>query len=313
MKTHLAPWLLTLAAATSCGLSAQFAAGSQQFEDGIYAAPRAEAPAAAVSQEEMDALVRESIESEVYVLSAEGDTIVVPQGKTAKLRFNESGTDITVADAYGWDYSWAYRPWYLHGYYSPWYYASWSYWDPWYWDSWYYRPWYGSYHPWGWYDPWYYASWYYDPWYWGGYPYHHYGYYGGWYSTGGWGGRFPRGPGHAGSIGHRDASLSSRSLVSRSGSSRSGSAVSRLFDRPDRRRPVFFCRQQCGPLFFQRPFPLFRFRGDPFRRDVREPLFRLFRRQEPLLAKQQSGELPPVHFFQKQRQRQFRQLLFRQL
>ena len=95
MKTHLAPWLLTLAAATSCGLSAQYAATSQQFEDGIYADPRSEAPVAAVSQEEMDALVKESVESEVYVLSAEGDTVVVPQGKTAKLRFNDGGTDNT--------------------------------------------------------------------------------------------------------------------------------------------------------------------------------------------------------------------------
>ena len=35
MKKHLAPYLLGLLAAVSCGTSAQFAAGSQQFEDGI--------------------------------------------------------------------------------------------------------------------------------------------------------------------------------------------------------------------------------------------------------------------------------------
>ena len=233
MKTHLAPWLLTLAAATSCGLSAQYAATSQQFEDGIYADPRSEAPVAAVSQEEMDALVKESVESEVYVLSAEGDTVVVPQGKTARLRFNDSGTDITVVDNYGWDYSWSYRPWYLHGYYSPWYYSSWSYWDPWYWDPWYYRPW--SYRPWGWYDPWYYSSWYYDPWYWGPSYYGYYGYYGfhhhygyiGYYGPGGWGGRFHTRPSHAGTLGHRDASLSSRSLVSRGGVSRGTGSLTR--------------------------------------------------------------------------------------
>ena len=81
MKKHLAPYLLGLLAVVSCGTSAQFAAGSQQFEDGIYADPRSEAPVAAVSQEEMDALVKESIESEVYVLSASGDTVVVPRAR----------------------------------------------------------------------------------------------------------------------------------------------------------------------------------------------------------------------------------------
>ena len=219
MKKHLAIYLVAVVAATSCGSMAQYAAAPQQFEDGIYQAPGSAAPEAVVSQAEMDALVRESVESEVYVLSEKGDTIVVPQGKTAKLRFNDSGTDITVVDNYGWDYSWAYRPWYLRGYYSPWYYSSWSYWDPWYWDPWYYggfyRPWYGGYYsyysPWGWYDPWYYSSWYYDPWYyghhygWGGY-YGHYGYYG----PGGWAGHLRRGPSHAAQVGHRDVSRSVR-------------------------------------------------------------------------------------------------------
>ena len=144
MKKHLAPYLLGLVAAVSCGTSAQFAA-SQQFEDGIYADPRSEAPVAAVSQEEMDALVKESIESEVYVLSSEGDTLVIPEGKTAQLRFNGDIADVTVVTNYGWDYSWSYRPWYLHGYYTPWHY-SWAYWDPWYWNSWYDGPWHSYYY-----------------------------------------------------------------------------------------------------------------------------------------------------------------------
>ena len=238
MKKHLAPYLLGLIAAVSCGTSGQYAARTQQFEDGIYADPRTEAPVAAVSQEEMDALVKESIESEVYVLSS-GDTIVVPKGKTAKLRFDGNLTDITVVDS--WDYSW-YRPWYLNGYYGPWYYSSWAYWDPWYWDPWYYRSWYG-YRPWrhyGFYDPWYYSSWYYDPWYydpwyWGpsyygyyGYPgwygyhgyYGYYNYYGGYYGygVGGWGERWINRHSHARQVGGRDGSLSSRSFVSRGGS-----------------------------------------------------------------------------------------------
>ena len=225
MKKHLAPYLLGLVAAVSCGTSAQYAAGTQQFEDGIYADPRSEAPVAAVSQEEMDALVKESIESEVYVLSAAGDTIVVPEGKTAKLRFDGNLTDVTVINNYGWDYSW-YRPWYLNGYYGPWYYSSWSYWDPWYWDPWYYRSWYG-YRPWrhyGFYDPWYYSSWYYDPWYydpwyWGPsyYGYHGYygyygyhGYYGGYYGIGGWSDRWIQNHSHARQVGGRDGSRSSR-------------------------------------------------------------------------------------------------------
>ena len=196
MKKHLAPYLLGLLAAVSCGTSAQFAAGTQQFEDGIYADPRSEAPVAAVSQEEMDALVKESVESEVYVLSAQGDTVVVPEGKTARLHFDSGITDITVVNNYGWDYSWAYRPWYLRGYYDPWYYSSWTYWDPWYWDPWYYRPWrhYGYYRTWGWYDPWdpWYSSWYYDPWYWGPsyYGYYGYGYYPGWYGYHGYYGHY---------------------------------------------------------------------------------------------------------------------------
>ena len=176
MKKHLAPYLLVLGAAVSCGMTGHYAAQTQQFEDGIYADPRSETPVVAVSPEEMDALVRESKASEVYVLSAVGDTIVVPEGKTAKLQFNGLSTDIAVVDS-GWDPYWGYRPWYLNGYYGPWYYSSWSFWDPWYWDPWYYRPWYGYgyYHPWGWYDPWYYSSWYYDPWYWGPSYYHHHG------------------------------------------------------------------------------------------------------------------------------------------
>ncbi|MBR6864657.1 MAG: hypothetical protein IKM75_07340, partial [Bacteroidales bacterium] len=251
MKKHLAPYLLGLLAAVSCGTSARYAAGTQQFEDGIYADPRAEAPVAAVSQEEMDALVKESIESEVYVLSASGDTVVVPEGKVAKLRFNTDGTDIAVFDNYGWDYSWSYRPWYLYGYgfHSPWYYSSWSYWDPWYWDPWYYRPWrhYGYYSPWAWHDPWYYSSWYYDPWYydpwyWGPsyYGYYGYGYYPGWYGyhgyyghyyggyygVGGWSGRWIQRNSHAFQVGHRDGSRSTRSLVSRGGASR-GSGLTR--------------------------------------------------------------------------------------
>ena len=241
MKKHLAPYLLGLLAAVSCGTSARFAAGTQQFEDGIYADPRSEAPVAAVSQEEMDALVKESIESEVYVLSATGDTVVVPQGKTAKLRFNGDVTDITVVDNYGWDYSWSYRPWYLDPYYSmspyfgPWYYSSWYYrpwryrhygfYDPWYWDPWMYSSWYYS--PWYYGDPWYYSYYgWYDPWYWGPsyYGYYYGGYYGShYYGVGGWGGRYLQRNSHAHQVGHRDASRSTRSFVSRGGgSSRSG-------------------------------------------------------------------------------------------
>ena len=61
MKKHLAIYLVALVAATSCGSTAHYTAAPQQFEDGIYASPGSAAPVAAVSQEEMDALVRESM------------------------------------------------------------------------------------------------------------------------------------------------------------------------------------------------------------------------------------------------------------
>ena len=52
MKKHLAPYLLVLGAAVSCGMTGHYAAQTQQFEDGIYADPRSETPVVAVSPDQ---------------------------------------------------------------------------------------------------------------------------------------------------------------------------------------------------------------------------------------------------------------------
>ena len=175
-------------AALSCSSMSQLQ--TQVYDDGVYTRPSVEV-AQTVTDAELDNLLADTQQSPAYVLS-EGDTLVVPAGK--QVRFSTTNTLVTVVDTPSWiyDYSWAYRPWYLrdyyytwhspwyHSYYSwtwdPWYYSSWYY-DPWYYDSWYYRPWhhYGYY---GYYSPWYYSSWYgpydfywHDSWYWG----HRYG------------------------------------------------------------------------------------------------------------------------------------------
>ena len=141
MKKQLTAYMIALMAATGCGSLAQLASAPQAFDDGIYTKPQTQAALAATSQEEMDALVRETLSSEVYVLSAQGDTIVVPKGKSARLSSGpDGGTDIAVFDTpdYWWNYSWSFRPWYLGGWYSPWYTSSWAFRDPWFWDPWYY-------------------------------------------------------------------------------------------------------------------------------------------------------------------------------
>ena len=111
MKKQLTAYMIALMAATGCGSLAQLASAPQAFDDGIYTKPQTQAALAATSQEEMDALVRETLSSEVYVLSAQGDTIVVPKGKSARLSSGpDGGTDIAVFDTpdYWWNYSWSF-------------------------------------------------------------------------------------------------------------------------------------------------------------------------------------------------------------
>ena len=209
MKTNVTLWLTAMLAVSACGSSAQFASSGQQYQDGIYYRPTTENKSvAAVSNEEVQALVNQTKQSEIYLFNDSGrDTIVVPDNKPVQLKFNRGGnTTVTILDknpsidiymGYGpylsWGYSswswdpwyydsWYRDPWYYSGWYSPWRYNRW-YRDPWYYDSWYWRdPWYS-----GWYSPWsgYYAG-YYDPWYngyYGGWYGHYYGYYDAWWES----------------------------------------------------------------------------------------------------------------------------------
>ena len=150
-KSILASGIL-LIAALSCSTTSRV--GTQAFDDGLYSRPVQVAQQAPTS-EELDNLLADSHASQAYILSA-GDTLFVPEGK--KIRFSKDDTIITVWDTPAWayDYSWAYRPWYMRDYYS-----YWGFYSPWHYSSWYYRPWSYSY----WYNPWYYDAWYWDPWY----------------------------------------------------------------------------------------------------------------------------------------------------
>ena len=130
MKKTILAYALVLLAALSCSTTSRLQ--TQAFDDGIYTTPSVKpAQAPAPTSEELDNLLADSKSSDAYILSA-GDTLVVPAGK--KLKFSNSDTIITVWDtpSWAWDYSWAYRPWYM---------APWDPFDPWYYDRWYFRPW----------------------------------------------------------------------------------------------------------------------------------------------------------------------------
>ena len=221
MKKTILAYALALLAALSCSTTSRLQ--TQAFDDGIYTTPSVKpAQAPAPTSEELDNLLADSKSSDAYILSA-GDTLVVPAGK--KLKFSNSDTIITVWDtpSWAWDYSWAYRPWYM---------APWDPFDPWYYDRWYFRPW--TYGPWH-YDPWfwppfnysyygYYSPWYryhyYDGWYWGRPWYHgHFVY---------WGGGPVVHRSHAARLGHREGNFSARGAASRSTMSRTrGGSASR--------------------------------------------------------------------------------------
>ena len=201
MKKNNALFLAALIALTSCGTGAQFSSSSQQYKDGIYYKPAVDKVAEAASQEEMDALVAETLSSELFLTDGQRDTIVIPKGKTASITYNKDNTvtyNFFDTDDLYWGYSWAWSPWYMRGWYGyrPWF-------DPWYYDPWYrsftwgnpysYWGYWGAWGPrYGWYssywDPWYYDPWYYDPWYYAYGPYYGWGGYYGYHHYHGWGG-----------------------------------------------------------------------------------------------------------------------------
>ena len=144
MKTRLMAMGVFLLAALSCSTTGRLQ--TQVFDDGIYSRPAA-VQDVAPSPEEMDNLLAETHASQAYILSA-GDTLYVPEGKS--IRFSKDNNIITIWDTPQWayEYSWAYRPWYM-----------WDYWwdSSWYYGSWHYRPWYSY--------SWYHAGlWHWDPW-----------------------------------------------------------------------------------------------------------------------------------------------------
>ena len=182
MKKNIILLAVVSLAMVSCGTSALFSSSSQQFQDGIYYTKGESDAMAVTSQAEMDALVAETMTSELFLERGDRDTLTLPKGKAAAVTFNnDRSITVNVYDDPWWGYSWSYSPWYMRGWYgiTPWY-------DPWYYDPG-LRHMYGMYgpywHSWYWsgayWDPWYYDwyyDWCYDPWY---NPYwHHYGYYG---------------------------------------------------------------------------------------------------------------------------------------
>ena len=101
MKTNVTLWLTAMLAVSACGSSAQFASSGQQYQDGIYYRPTTENKSvAAVSNEEVQALVNQTKQSEIYLFNDSGrDTIVVPDNKPVQLKFNRGGnTTVTILD-----------------------------------------------------------------------------------------------------------------------------------------------------------------------------------------------------------------------
>ena len=189
MKTNIVLCLTALAALSACGSMAQLSqAPTQRFRDGIYYKPQTEETVAApVADSEVANLVEETKGSQIFLHSGQNDTLFIPENKAVSFKFNpqEGNTTVTVFDTpdYYWNYSWAYRPWYLSSWWDPWYGSSWYwsspwyyssiYWDSWYWGSpWYYGPSWYYHHPWhyGWgYSSLYWSPWFHDPWFYGDY------------------------------------------------------------------------------------------------------------------------------------------------
>ena len=170
---------------SACGTTARYSS-SQRFQDGIYVNRSntiADRQAAAAEKQEIDTLIAQTKNSEIYLLEDESATITVPGDISANTSItvkNNTGATVTIGEDADYSIYINYNPdpWY----WDSWYYGSWRWSRPWYYSSWYWRDrwlydtWY-----WGWswtapyYDPWYWGRWY-DPWYWN--PYHHWGWYG---------------------------------------------------------------------------------------------------------------------------------------
>lgn len=152
MKKRLAAMFSAAVILSSCGTAAQYASSGQKYPDGIYYRPE-KIITQTVSDEEVAQLAGRTEEARLFLFGDKKDTLVIPEDKSAIIRFNDGvGTSVTItADPF------------TEIYYDTW---PWTYWRPvtfasaW-WDPWYY----GRY--WGYYDPWYPGAWYRDPWYWG--------------------------------------------------------------------------------------------------------------------------------------------------
>ena len=125
MKTNIVLCLTALAALSACGSMAQLSqAPTQRFRDGIYYKPQTEETVAApVADSEVANLVEETKGSQIFLHSGQNDTLFIPENKAVSFKFNpqEGNTTVTVFDTpdYYWNYSWAYRPWYLSSWWDP--------------------------------------------------------------------------------------------------------------------------------------------------------------------------------------------------
>ena len=124
MKKSFLAYAAAAFAALSCSSVSQLQ--TQVYDDGVYSRPvPVRETVLATTETELDNLLAESKQSQAYIISSEGDTLVVPPGKSVLFNLQENSY-LTVVDTPTWlyDYSWAYRPWYFRDYYywgSPWY------------------------------------------------------------------------------------------------------------------------------------------------------------------------------------------------
>ena len=101
MKKNIALCLTALLGLTACGSMAQYSS-SQKYQDGIYYKPaQTDITVAQATKEDVDELVQETRNSEIFLRGGQNDTLIIPENKAATIRFNKADntTSVTIFDA----------------------------------------------------------------------------------------------------------------------------------------------------------------------------------------------------------------------
>lgn len=179
MKTHLTFFAMALVLAlSSCGTATSLTQNDQQYRDAVYyRKPSLSKTDRSIASARTEGLVAKTQGSDIYLKRGQTDTLFIPDGKFASIRFDrrDSTTTVNLFDyntTYNsWNYNWPYGyAWGNPYWYGPHFGIGFSFWHgPW-------GPWYpGAY--WAWADPfwypYYFDPFYCDPFYWDPFYYHY--------------------------------------------------------------------------------------------------------------------------------------------